>query len=148
MADTAPTGVPAQVHAITEQLELVHNQIAQLGEQMEMRALGSALQTLRSDADRAVIEIKQRLSSLEHNAQAAGHGDGGGQGGYGFLNLIDSRSMVPPTFSGSKGGITFKEWSRKVNSYLNAKSHGYWKAMEWCELEEGTLDDDAVQRSA
>ena len=96
--------------------------------------LAEGLEKLRRESDRAIGEANNRINQLQ--GQRSDHEN--------RVDLIDIRNMDPGTFSGSERE-SWRQWSKRVKAYCNARTPGFRAALDWAEAETVPITEDSLK---
>ena len=122
--------VEQTVQQLMNELAQARDQILQLSRRQE-----EVLQTARAELSAAEARMQQMIA--RNNV--------GGGNDEGRFDIIDFKSIAPTSFHGRRDE-SWKRWSRRFCTYLNAKKEGFRMALEWAEQQNFEVDDHTIAR--
>ena len=124
--------------AVEQTVQQLVNELAQARDQILQlsRRQDDLLQTTRAELQAAEARLQQAI--------AQGNTAHGGNDTNRF-DIIDFKSIAPTSFHG-KREESWKRWSRRFCTYLNAKKEGFRMALEWSETADFEINGTTVTR--
>ena len=119
--------------AVEQTVQQLVNELAQARDQILQlsRRQDEILQTARAELQAAEARLQQSIAQ--------------GASSDGRFDIIDFKAIAPTSFYG-KRDESWKRWSRRFCTYLNAKKEGFRVALEWAEQQPFEINDTTISR--